>query len=456
MPAPAPSPSVGQAPPATAKPAAPGSAATPVATPGPGTPANAAASGSSTTSVTASAPNYGQVFWTAVVGELPKWATVALTVALGTWAALSITSKATARWDIRKKRQEFDILLVKEFYELIASFKSVAREAQALGPRPRPDNSPLPNVFWGAPVVAAMAARSRPQPTASPALEKWQARQEPLARRALDAEMRMEAILLKLISESAGADGLSPTERHAAGLLRTAFRNLRETVDSGKMRLPDFDDSELWLFNRLAGEISKIFYRRSVRSPNKPETSAPAIDANDYLRLVNYRTGDLEAAVARLAPKVDRFRELRHQARQNARRARVNGAFTQGTAVIVERLAAAPQPAAPILPAPVRVAVELANDEVTDEAAAQAGAILFAANADLAFYLVLADRPPRVIAVGRDGAVASYTAEQALPSALPWSAGRRPPVLADTVLGWDLDQAAEAALREVATVPLAP
>jgi hypothetical protein len=91
---------------------------------------------------------------------------------------------------------------------------------------------------------------------------------------------------------------------------------------------------------------------------------------------------------------------------------------------------------------------------VADQTAAQAAARLFAANHYLKFYLILADRPPRVVAIGGDGVVANYTAAQKLPDDLPWSAACQPPVLGDALLAWDLDRAAEDALREIATVPL--
>ena len=359
------------------------------------------------------APNYLQIFLTAAVSELPKIATVLLTVVLTAALAWWVTAGLTARWDIRKKRQEFDLVLVKEFYELIGSFKSVAREAEALGPRPRPAS---PAVIPDQPGAEAAALRAN-----------WETKQAPLAQRALETEMKMEAILLKLISEGPSDEGMGTAEwrrqRQAAGLLRTAFRNLRETVERGTMRLPGFDSPELWLFNRLAGEISKIFYTRSARSPKKPESAAPTLDATDYLRLVVYRTGDIEAAVARISPKVASFTQRRHEARQSARRARVHSAFDQDACVLVSQLPATPQQSDPTLPATARVAVELADQEVTDHTAALVAERLFGSNRDLKFYLVLADRPPRVVAVCSDGAIANYTAAQRARSYVDTSPG---------------------------------
>jgi hypothetical protein len=387
---------------------------------------------------TAPKPKYWRTFLTAAVSELPKLATVLLTVFLTAGLAWWLTAGLTARWDIRKKRQEFDLVLVKEFYELIGSFKSVAREAAALGPRPRPAGP------------AATPEQPGAEAAAPTPLTTWETKQAELAQRALETEMKMEAVLLKLISEGPSDDRMSPAEwcrqRYAAGL--------RETVEEGTMRLPGFDSPELWLFNRLAGEISKILYARSARAPKKPESAAPALDATDYLRLLAYRTGDLEAAVARISPKVASFAQRRHEARQSVRRGRVGSAFEQDAYVLVTQLAAAPQQADPTLSATARVAVELADQAVTDHTATQVAARLFAANRDLKFYLVLADRPPRVVAVRPDGAIANYTAAQRLPDELPWSADCQPPVMGDALLAWDLNRAAEEALREIATVPL--
>jgi hypothetical protein len=54
-------------------------------------------------------PKYWRTFLTAAVSELPKLATVLLTVFLTAGLAWWVTAGLTARWDIRKKRQEFDL-----------------------------------------------------------------------------------------------------------------------------------------------------------------------------------------------------------------------------------------------------------------------------------------------------------------------------------------------------------
>lgn len=133
--------------------------------------------------------------------------------------------------------------------------------------------------------------------------------------------------------------------------------------------------------------------------------------------------------MARISPKVASFARRR----QGARRERERSVFEQDACVIVRQLAAAPQQPDPTLPATARVAVELADQAVTDHTAAQAATRLFAAHRDLKFYLVLADRPSRVVAVSRDTAIANYTAAQQLPDDLPWSTACQPPVLADAI-----------------------
>lgn len=152
-------------------------------------------------------------------------ATVLLTVLLTAALAWWVTAGLTARWDIRKKRQEFDLVLVKEFYELIGSFKSVAREAEALGPRPPPaGRAATPEQGEADTAPATPAAQPGVQPATPSPLATWETKQAALAQRALETEMKMEAILLKLISEGPSDAGMSPAEwrrqRHVAGLLR--------------------------------------------------------------------------------------------------------------------------------------------------------------------------------------------------------------------------------------------
>lgn len=130
--------------------------------------------------------------------------------------------RIAAAWDIRKKQAEFDILLAKEFYQLVGDFKAIAREWELLLQR-------------------------KP----SPETTEWQKDQLELAKRALVTETSMEAILLKLVSESNLTAGAGPNDREGSlrvlGLFRVAFRNLREMIETGTERPPGFGSAEFWL-----------------------------------------------------------------------------------------------------------------------------------------------------------------------------------------------------------------
>ena len=192
--------------------------------------------------------------------ELPKLLTVFFVAAL----AWFVGSRITAAWDMRKKRGEFDVLLAKEFYTLVASFKSVAREWEA-------------------------HHRLKPA-TNSNEMTSWETARVALAKRALDAETSMESILLKLVTEAIGREGLSAPERskrqRSLSLFRVVFRNLRETIEGGQKSPPGWGHPEFWLFNRLAGKISRIVYERSVEVPRRASSSALSVDAQDYIRLM--------------------------------------------------------------------------------------------------------------------------------------------------------------------------
>lgn len=89
-------------------------------------------------------------------------------------------------------------------------------------------------------------------------------------------------------------------------------------------------------------------------------------------------------------------------------------AFQKDSYVIISQLTAL---------ANARAGVELADEAVTDRTVARAAAHLFAANPNLKFYLLLADRPPRVVAIRCNCAIMSYTAAESLPDELSWSEG---------------------------------
>jgi hypothetical protein len=260
-----------------------------------------------------------------------------LTVLLA-WA---VGLRIAAAWDIRKKQAEFDILLAKEFYELVGDVKAIAREWELLLRR-----KPPPAAIGSPQASPPTLAGSSPQPSPTdpagsspqqPSTE-WQKDQLELAKRAMITETSMEAILLKLVSESnlaaaAGSNGREGSLR-VLGLFRVAFRNLREMIETGTERPPDFGSPEFWLFNRLVGEISKMVYARSTRSPQTAKVPTPAPDAENYLRLIAFRTTDLRVAAANLIPPLIAFFQARNVDRDSQRLENIRRKFPAGTATV--------------------------------------------------------------------------------------------------------------------------
>jgi hypothetical protein len=177
----------------------------------------------------------------------------------------------------------------------------------------------------------------------SPETTDWQKDQLELAKRALITETSMEAILLKLVSESNLTAGGAPDDREGSlrvlGLFRVAFRNLREMIETGTERPLGFGSAEFWLFNRLIGEISKMIYARSTRSPQTAKVPRPTVDSENYLRLIAFRTTDLKVAAAGLVPSLMAFFGARNGDRDSRRLENIQHKFPAGEASIVDAVA---------------------------------------------------------------------------------------------------------------------
>lgn len=381
------------------------------------------------------------------VKEAPKLVSTMLAALFVAWLGWRVTSGVTARWDLQKKRAELDITLAKEFYKVIGDFKSIARGWQALGTRPQP--------------ASAMAT--------------WKDQYTALVSRAIAAESDVEAILLKLASEFSGEEEQTPHEReqrlHSAGLLRAAFRNLREAIEEKRADLPGYGDAEFWLFNRVAGEISKIVFARAARTPRRPDAPPPGQGAKEYLQMLSYRTSDLQAAAAHLIPGLIQYFDARDRLRFDARIENIGRLFLPACWEIVEPWATADrslQPSTVLVITQARHPVQtqwqiltsngprsmVRQDwrSVTEAAWRSMAPRLFARYGAINHCLLFADDPSRVIVMDRQGAVHSYMPSQVLPKELPLQDTTR--LYAATLLAWELQGVALDALKQVATVPI--
>ncbi len=152
----------------------------------------------------------------------------------------------------------------------------------------------------------------------------------------------MEAILLTLISEGSIDEGVTEDERRrrlrASGLLRVAFRSLREQIQDRQLRRPPFNDPLFWLMNRVEGELSRLVFARSVRKLRVPKSGTVKRNAADYLYLISYRTADLETAAARLTGATATLMARRQEARERSRKENVAKVFTKGSFVIADAM----------------------------------------------------------------------------------------------------------------------
>jgi hypothetical protein len=356
-------------------------------------------------------------FW----GELPK---LALAGFVGWLVAVMITNK----WDLAKKRNEFDLDLVKDFYDAIGKFKAVGRQAE---------------VYVRLPATTTPAQQHQRDATRDRMLQQ-----------AIELESQIDAVLAKVILEDRADKGVGDDERvrrlRIAGLVRVMIRNLREGLQHGNLQTPAFGTPEFYLSNRLLSDLGDILYTRALTvRDRKPEIR---MHSADYLNLINYRTADLQIAAASLAPAVARFNVTRATARLEARRANVGRIFQAGRWGEVKVLAG--QPAAVAVGA--TLAVEFATARVSDPAVSAAASAAFAAQPQLQCYLVLADGEARVLlcAANAPASPATFVPGSALPALLPIAPGVAQPLLAAHLLEWRLSEAAQTALNDVAAAPI--
>jgi hypothetical protein len=289
----------------------------------------------------------------------------AIIALLGAWF---VTLRLSAQWEARKKRAELDIMLARDFYKLVASFKAIAREAGALGSRPqmspqdwdarhnallaanatmlgpRPQTSPESWDARHAELIAANAASLGLRPRQAP--DEWDQWHLDLLRRAITAESDMEAILLALISEGSVDEGVTHEQRQqrlrASGLLRVAFRSLREQIEHRELRQPGFHDPLFWLMNRVQGDLSRMVFARAVRKLRKLKSSSLRSNAADYLKLIAYRTIDLEMSAWRLSAEVAEFLRRRDESRYREREINLRKVFKDSSFAATRSLTSLP------------------------------------------------------------------------------------------------------------------
>ncbi|MCA6121700.1 hypothetical protein J6500_07265 [Bradyrhizobium sp. WSM 1704] len=387
------------------------------------------------------APSPAKSFGQLMVEALPG-AIIGLAAAVaGTLLAWMIGLRLSAGWDMRKKRAEFDQALVQEFNKVVAEFKAVSREREILNAR-----------------VAATQTPSADQQKA------FDETRRDLVKRAVAAESALEAIFLRLLSEMdswLAAHGGNADQKVAArerqlrlmGLFRVAFRNLREAIVDAAPTAPAFGDPELWLFNRLAAELSGLIYEQAT-APSLPAFWKPwditstlaRPDPAAYLRLIAYRTTDLRMAAASILPDLMVLSSRRTDARRAGRKDNIESLFVAGSVKVLDNLT-------DTIDDNVSLAIHFGDQKANrdPEIAIVAGGI-FPRWPNLKYFMSISDGPPRIVLVKAGGALQTFTELDVLPPDLPYAPDASH--LGAAILTWQQSPAMIDAIKSMATKPL--
>lgn len=371
-----------------------------------------------------------------------EWPKALLNALVALWGSLllwGVGHRLAARWELYKKRVEEELALSRDFHAVAADFKMVARE-------------------WTRLQKGSDAGRNRAKS------EMMALRQEELFKRALEIEARCEAMLLRIVSRpsfdatgrlfSSRAGTISDEQVHRLSLFRLAFRLLRERIEEGAAP-PGYSDADVWLFNRLAADISAYIDDRAgqVPQPALATAGAPRHTSRHlnalYLELVSAREMDFSLAARSLAPLIERYETSRRRDRRAHRVINLRKVFDPSK---IEIVAAPRTPIGPVATTSGKpsLRIEFAEDlkGFADQppatqlaAAADVAARAFASAPGLAHHMLILDGPARIIVAARHGAPLvlfgpsiARTKENELPIGLPFATATS--VYALDILGW--------------------
>ena len=182
----------------------------------------------------------------------------ALILLLITWLA---GQRIIAFWDIRKKRQEFDITTATQFHQLYGEFKEISK-------------------LWKLYLNADKHSLTFPEHT------RWE-----LLKRATAAESKAEAITVKLVTERP----LTARDCEVLGLFRQSYQQLRETIRDNQPLAFSSYGPEYNYFNDLACGVAAII---SLEAPSRRQSAREA--ANNLRSVIEIRSNDFKQALAQV------------------------------------------------------------------------------------------------------------------------------------------------------------
>jgi YesN/AraC family two-component response regulator len=192
-----------------------------------------------------------------IILELLK-AGFSLVLLLITWVA---GQRIIAYWDIRKKRQEFDIATTIQFQQLYGEFKEVSK-------------------MWKLFLSATNHNLTFPEHT------RWE-----LLKRATAAESKAEAIVVKLVTERK----LSGSDCETLGFFRQSYQQLREAIRDNKPIAFSSYGPEYHYFNDLACSVAHMI---SSNASSKQQTARES--SNNLRSVIEIRSKDLKHTLEHL------------------------------------------------------------------------------------------------------------------------------------------------------------
>lgn len=380
-----------------------------------------------------------------LVEGVPAFIGILLTACLGWFVGQGIT----ARWDILKKRTEINLQLSQELNKVIAEFKTVGREREALKIRTA-------------------------QVTTKAAWDEIETTRLGLVSRAIAAESGLEALLLKMIGDmETSLSHMSPTraaserDRQLAimGLTRVAFRQAREVLAEGKLEAPGYGEVRVWLFNRLAADLTDILASRTTLPRQcsfwalwARHGDAPSA-TESYLRVIAYRTIDLQMAEAAMLDASRAYQVQRNAARMERWRDNARRFFRADKIVIFTSTQNGASPQIDGQDDPTRPVVIYLVDMAKTRSLTSVGDTFFQERSDLRWFVVLAGGGARMLLKHRNGSMEILHESDPLPAGFLTDAGvdhveGSPLPTAIALLGWHQAQAAKADLASMADVDI--
>ena len=178
-------------------------------------------------------------FWDNVIDEIIKTVFACFTIGFGWFVGQRIISY----WDIKKKRQELDIAIAREFHKLYGEFKELSRLWRAF-------------TFTG----------KRTQQFVFPDTTRVD-----LLKRATASEGSVEAIVVKLATER----DLTDDDIKTLGAFRQVYQQLRKAIRDGAPLESTYGTASYTLFNDLASKMTCII--SSNKTKMCPTAEAPGI-----------------------------------------------------------------------------------------------------------------------------------------------------------------------------------